>query len=151
MRSPVIVMGQFAFKIARNKRGRASNLYEANLYRNVSPARRVLLCPVLWVSPKGAMQIMRAAEPLTDMMSFDEYGEVVDAWDCMPGEDSCPFEPKASDWGWFEGRRVALDYSTPAWQPDGGVRAAGPAHLTIRSICPVVASCSPSRTRPITL
>jgi hypothetical protein len=32
----------------------------------------------------------------------------------MPGEDSCPFQPKASDWGWFEGRVVALDYSTPA-------------------------------------
>jgi hypothetical protein len=32
----------------------------------------------------------------------------------MPGENSCPFEPKASDWGWLEGRIVALDYSTPA-------------------------------------
>jgi hypothetical protein len=37
----------------------------------------------------------------------------------MPGEDGCPFEPKACDWGWFEGRRVALDYSTPAWEADG--------------------------------
>jgi hypothetical protein len=73
------------------------------------------LCPVLWVSRNGAVQIMRAAEPLTEMMSYDEYGEAVDAWDYMPGEDECPFEPKASDWGWFEGRRVALDYSTPAW------------------------------------
>src|ERR1700758_2640445 len=33
----------------------------------------------------------------------------------MPGGDSCPFEPKASDWEWFEGRMVALDHSTPAW------------------------------------
>ena len=28
MRSPVIVIGQFAFKFARGRRGRASNLYE---------------------------------------------------------------------------------------------------------------------------
>jgi hypothetical protein len=119
MRSPVIVIGQFAFKFACNRRGRASNLYEARLFHNVNATRRALLCPVLWVSRSGAVQIMRAAQPLTGMMSFDEYSEVVEAWDYMPGEDGCPFEPKASDWGWFEGRRVALDYSTPAWQADG--------------------------------
>jgi hypothetical protein len=62
---------------------------------------------------------MRAAVPLADMMSLDEYKEVVEVWDWMPGEDSCPFEPKACDWGWFSGRRVALDYSLPAWQEDG--------------------------------
>lgn len=33
MRSPVAVIGRFAFKFARNARGRASNLYEAELYR----------------------------------------------------------------------------------------------------------------------
>jgi hypothetical protein len=58
---------------------------------------------------------MRAAEPLTEMMSEAEYQEAHEAWDYMPGEDGCPFEPKACDWGWFAGRRVALDYSTPAW------------------------------------
>jgi hypothetical protein len=52
------------------------------------------------------------------MISLDEYMDVTEAWDYMPGEDGCPFEPKASDWGWFEGRMVALDYSTPAWEPD---------------------------------
>jgi hypothetical protein len=32
----------------------------------------------------------------------------------MPGEDSDPFEPKASDWGRINGRlEVAVDYSTP--------------------------------------
>jgi hypothetical protein len=118
MRSPVIIIGQFAFKLARNRRGRASNLYEADLYRSVNATRRALLCPVLWVSRNGAVQIVRAAKPLNDMMSLAEYMEAVEAWDYMPGEDSCPFEPKASDWGWFEGRRVALDYSTPAWEAD---------------------------------
>jgi hypothetical protein len=62
---------------------------------------------------------MRAAEPLTSMMSSEEYLEAAEVWDRRPGEDSCPFEPKACDWGWFEGRRVALDYSTPAWEADG--------------------------------
>jgi hypothetical protein len=31
--------------------------------------------------------------------------------DATLGEDKCPFEDKASDWGWYDGRRVALDYS----------------------------------------
>ena len=73
---------------------------------------------MIWVSRNGAVQIMRAAKPLTDMMSPDDYTHVTETWDYMPGEDSCPFEPKASDWGWFEGRMVARDYSTPAWEPD---------------------------------
>ena len=61
---------------------------------------------------------MRAAKPLTKMMSMDEYMAVDEAWDYMAGEDSSPFEPKACDWGWFKGRIVALDYSTPAWEAD---------------------------------
>jgi hypothetical protein len=36
---------------------------------------------------------------------------------------TCPFEPKASDRGWFEGRMVALDYSTPAWEADEPISA----------------------------
>lgn len=118
MRSPVVVLGRFAFKFARNVRGRASNLYEAKLYRSANATRRALLCPVVWGSRNGFVQIMRAAKPLTEMMSFDEYVDIVDVWDYIPGEDSCPFEPKASDWGWLEGRLVALDYSTPAWEAD---------------------------------
>ena len=36
-------------------------------------------------------------------------------WDYVPPDDNCPFEPKASDWGWLpDGRLVALDYSAPA-------------------------------------
>ena len=69
IRSPVIVIGNLAFKFARENRGRASNLYEANLYRTATGARRALLCPVLWVTRKGALQIMQAAEPLTDTMT----------------------------------------------------------------------------------
>jgi hypothetical protein len=70
-----------AFKFARDARGRASNLYEAKLYRTANATRRALLCPVLWVSRNGFVQIMRAAQPLTDMMSLDEYMDVAELWD----------------------------------------------------------------------
>jgi hypothetical protein len=58
---------------------------------------------------------MTAAIPLTET----EKDKLIDSdgfpdWDYMPGEDGEPFEYKASDWGWIEGRLVALDYSTPA-------------------------------------
>jgi hypothetical protein len=96
MRSPVIVIGRFALKFARNDRGRASNLYEAKLDRSANATRRPLLCPVLWVSRNGGLQIMRAAQPLTDMITLDQYMEVAELWDKMPGEDSCPFEPKVT-------------------------------------------------------
>jgi hypothetical protein len=115
MRRPVIVVGPLALKFARNEGGRASNLYEAKIWRVSNDARRALLCPVVWVSKRGSIQIMRSATPLTEMMTPEEYTEACEAWDYMPGEDSCPFEPKASDWGWYKGRRVSLDYSTPAW------------------------------------
>jgi hypothetical protein len=72
MRSPVIVIGGFAIKFARNDRGRASNLYEAKLFRTVNSTRRTLLCPVLWVSAKGSVQVIRAAKPLTETMSYEE-------------------------------------------------------------------------------
>jgi hypothetical protein len=123
MRSPVVVIGPLAFKFARNNRGRASNLYEAKLYRSSKGSRRALLCPALWVSPKGTLLVMRAALPLTEMMSEAEYLEAFEAWEYEPGGDSCPFEPKACDWGWFKGKMVALDYSTPAWEDDEEVGA----------------------------
>jgi hypothetical protein len=91
MRSPV-GGGRFALKFARDARGRASDLYEAKLYRSVSATRRNLLCPVLWVSRNGFVQIMRAAKPLTNMMSLDEYMHVAEVWETMPGEDSCALE-----------------------------------------------------------
>ena len=101
MRSPVIAIGWLAFKLARDARGRASNLYEAKLYRSVDETRRALLCPVVWASPRGALLVMRAAEPLTEVMTEEEYWEAIQTWDYMPGEDSCLFELKACDWGWF--------------------------------------------------
>lgn len=52
MRSLVVVLGRFALKFARIARGRASNLYEARLYRSANATRRALLCPVVWGIPK---------------------------------------------------------------------------------------------------
>jgi hypothetical protein len=114
-RRPVIAVGPVAVKIARNKMGRACNKYEADLYRNTTPTRRAMLCPVLWVSWGGFVLVMRAAVPLAEVMSLDDYLQAAEEWGAMQGEDSCPFEPKPSDWGWYDGRRVALDYSAPAW------------------------------------
>ena len=50
---------------------------------------------------------------MTDMISLDEYMHVAEADYYKPGEDSCPFEP-GSDWGWFEGRVIALDWAAKA-------------------------------------
>ena len=116
-RRPVIVVGPIALKFARNEAGRACNRYEADLYRRTTSERRAMLCPVLWVSPCGFLLIMRSVKPLSEMMSREDYLDVAKEWDAAGeyGVDRCPFEPQASDWGWFKGRRVALDYSTPAW------------------------------------
>jgi hypothetical protein len=102
-RRPLIVLGPVALKIARNAEGRACNRYEAELYRNTTPRRRAMLCPVLWASSGGLLLIMRAVVPLTEMMSPVEYLTAANEWDAIPGEDGCPFEPKTSDWGWYKG------------------------------------------------
>jgi hypothetical protein len=62
------------------------------------------------------MLVMPAAAPLKELSGI-EYLELCERWDYLPAEDrhAAPFEPNASDWGWYQGRCVALDYSTPAW------------------------------------
>ena len=73
-----------------------------------------MLRPVIWVSRRGKLLIMAAATPLTESFSCEQYMEWFHG---LSGDDyKCPFEPKPSDWGWYGGRRVALDYSTPAWE-----------------------------------
>ena len=113
-RRPVIVIGRWAMKFARNARGRRCNEYEADLYRSVSDERRRMLCPAIWVSSGGVPLIMAAATPLAEPLSLDEYMGLFEERDYFPGADARPFEPKLADWGWYGGRRVALDYSTPA-------------------------------------
>jgi hypothetical protein len=94
LRRPVIVVGPIALKIARNECGRACNRYEAQLYRNTTPHRRALLCPVLWASPRGFLLVMRAAVPLSDMMSPEEYQDAVKRWDYKPAKTVAPLSPR---------------------------------------------------------
>lgn len=113
-RRPVIIVEPWTLKVARGAQGRRCNLYEACLFRRSSAQRQHLLCPVLWVSRKGLFLLMATANPVDP----SEFGPITYAtlvmreWDYIPGEDGFPFEPKAADWGWYQGRHVAVDYST---------------------------------------
>ncbi len=49
-RQPVIVIGPWALKFARNAQGRACNKYGAKLYQSANDHRGQMLCPVVWVS-----------------------------------------------------------------------------------------------------
>jgi hypothetical protein len=56
--------------------------------------------------------IMRRAMPLTRseqllLLKSDGFPD----WDYMPGGPPSPFEYKESDWGYLDGRLVALDYA----------------------------------------
>ena len=113
----VAILGQVAVKLAKGRRGRRCNLYEAGVWeRNQAhPKRSLHLCPVLWCSRRGVVLIMRAAEPVPadfDIRIFDK--QVGDWWDYSPGGDAWPCEPKAADWGVLDGRIVSIDYAAPA-------------------------------------
>ena len=73
--------------------------YEAELFRTVDARRREMLCPVRWCPDGGWLMVMATAAPLTEV----EKDRLIDTdsfpdWDYMPGEDSQPFEYKATDW-----------------------------------------------------
>jgi hypothetical protein len=75
-----------------------------------------MLCPVRWCAKGGWLMVMATAGPLAEaekdkLITTDGFPD----WDYFSGEDGEPFEYKASDWGWFDGRLVAVDYSTPAF------------------------------------
>ena len=109
----VVVLFAWALKFARGERGRRCNKYEQRLFGSVDERRRAMLCPVRWCSTNGSLLVMTAASPLTEaerdrLLLSDGFP----VWDYRPGEADEPH--KASDWGWLQGRLVALDYSTPA-------------------------------------
>ncbi len=108
-----ICVGPWAIKVARNAAGLRCNRLEAECWeRNqTNPTRRAMLCPVLMAFPLGIALVMERAEPLSDHEAGDYLQRTRD-WDYAgPGDQECPFEPKASDWGRLDGRLVALDYS----------------------------------------
>ena len=113
----VVLIGRLALKIAIGERGRRCNRFEADLYGRVNSQRREMPCPVIWCSPAGRLLIARRADrELTEeeKVSFMDTDRFPD-WDYMPPNDEGqPFEFKASDWGWLDGRLVAVDYSAPA-------------------------------------
>ena len=111
----VLVVGPLALKFAVGERGRRSNRFEADLYVRVDARRRAMLCPVVWCSRAGRLLVARAARPLTEqerdhLWDTDGFPD----WDYVPPNDEGqPFEWKPSDWGWLDGRLVALDYAAP--------------------------------------
>jgi hypothetical protein len=108
----VLVIGSLALKFGLGERGCRCNRFEARLYRRVNASRRAMLCPVLWCTPRGTVLAMRAAQPLTEaekIMLMATRG--FPKWDYVPSDETAPFEYKASDWGWLDGRLVAVDYS----------------------------------------
>jgi hypothetical protein len=112
----VLLIGPWALKFARGPRGRRCNRYEADLFRRVDARRREMLCPVRWCADGGWLMVMATAAPLAEaekeiLIDTDGFPD----WDYMPGEEGQPFEYKASDWGWFDGRLVSVDYSAPAF------------------------------------
>jgi hypothetical protein len=103
-------IGRYAFKFARSGRGRDGNRRERLEWDRATPARREMLCPIVWTSPFALVNLMRRAIPL----SRDEQLHRIAThdfpdWDYMPGGPGEPFEYKESDWGYLEGRLVALD------------------------------------------
>ncbi len=130
----VILIGRVAIKLPRHRRGLACNRYELNVFRNATPHRRSMLCPILWVAPWGIVLVMRRAKPVTraefkDILDrtfrhsqgdyFFDTGPALPDWDRRGADDQeSPFEPKADDWGWLDGRLVAVDYSVQAAVPD---------------------------------
>ncbi|MCJ8158647.1 hypothetical protein [Sphingomonas sp. LaA6.9] len=109
----VIIIGPLAFKLPKGAVGRRCNLHEQGVWeRNrAHESRGPRLCPVRWCAPGGWLLIMAAAAPAP--LDFDIWA-LDDFWDYCPGDDEWPGEPKAADWGVFQGRLVMVDYSTPA-------------------------------------
>jgi hypothetical protein len=109
-----LCFGNYAVKFARGSRGRAANRAENVEWERATPERREMLCPMLWASPFGLFNLMQRAVPLTrtQQLALLERDGFPD-WDYMPGGPSSPFEYKESDWGYVDGRLVALDYAVP--------------------------------------
>lgn len=111
----VLCLGAYAIKIGKGKRGRCCNLFEAALWMRTTEARRKMLCPILATMSFGVALLMQRAKPpseeeKTHLIHTDGFPD----WDYVPPDETAPFEYKASDWGWLEGRLVALDYSASA-------------------------------------
>lgn len=106
----VVLAWDSAIKFARDGNGIRCNELESQWWLTATETNRPLLCPVLWVSPDYRILIMKRAEPATekDMKQRPEFD--------LRGITE-PAELKPTDWGWVEGRLVAVDYSAHYWSP----------------------------------
>jgi hypothetical protein len=106
-----LCVSRYALKFARGQRGRIANYGERVEWKAATPDRRKMLCPLLWAAPFGSVNVMRRATPLTSAQHQELHrNDGFPKWDYMPGGPSSPLEHKASDWGYLDGRLVALDY-----------------------------------------
>jgi hypothetical protein len=106
-----LCIGRYAIKVPKSRRGCLANCGELIEWKRATPERREIMCPLLWSAPFGLINIMQRAIPLPRqeqqrLLDTDGFPD----WDYMPGGPSCPFEYKESDWGYVDGRLVALDY-----------------------------------------
>jgi hypothetical protein len=117
----VLSVGPWAFKLGLGKDGVRCNWHEADLNGLSSPRRRAMLCPVLWCSRPAFISIMRRADSPITRGALDERKAVAWLeWDYAgPGDDGHPFEWKPSDWGYLDGRVVAIDYGATAFESRG--------------------------------
>jgi hypothetical protein len=108
----VFLAAGLAFKIGRGRRGLECNQRELSVWRNATPERRQMLCPIVGSLPFGMLVIQIRAVPITEdeARTLRETYSFPD-WNYIPGEPhGDPTEPKASDWGRLNGRLVAVDY-----------------------------------------
>lgn len=75
-----VVVGPIALEVARNEIGRACNMYEAQLYRDVTHPRPPRLFPAAWASPRGLLLVIRAPASTSKVTSIDERLAVTEQW-----------------------------------------------------------------------
>ena len=108
----VISFGPWAFKIGKGKRGRAANRSEFGVWEKNPPSKRVFLCPSQKLFLNGLLLVAKRASLFRPgEMTDDLYIRLGIAWMREQPFDDAPFEPKDSDWGWIDGKPVAIDYA----------------------------------------
>lgn len=115
----VVVTAKYAIKIPYFWRWNRvtlclrANLSEAHHWANREMNGWTELCPVLYCAPLGLFLVMPAAQ----MMTFEQY----EAWDSFDNPlkpdpyPMPPYESKADDWGYVDGKPVIVDYSTDVY------------------------------------
>lgn len=104
--------GHWAFKVARGERGCAANSSEFAVWMKASPKKRELLCPSLKLIRGGKILVAKRARVFEPgEMTEELYFDLAMAWKDEPPFDDAPFEPGDRNWGWLDGRPVAIDYA----------------------------------------